>query len=182
MIYGERIRLRAIEREDVPRFVGWLNDQEVRQHLKLRLPLSMTEEEAWFVSVQQRPPEERPLTIEIKTPTGWRAIGNIGLTNINWYDRSAEVGIFIGEKQYWNQGYGREAMRLMLRHAFNTLNLNRVGLHVYETNQRGIRSYENVGFVHEGRLRQGRYQDGKFVDVILMSILRSEWQDAETAK
>ncbi len=123
------------------------------------------------------PPEERPLTIEVKTPTGWRAIGNIGLSNINWHDRSAEVGIFIGEKQFWNQGYGREAMQLMLRHAFNTLNLNRVSLHVYETNPRGIRSYEHAGFVHEGRLRQGRYQDGKYIDVLLMSVLRSEWQD-----
>ena len=126
----------------------------------------------WYAPLQ-------PLAIEVFTSDGWQLVGNISLHNIEQINRCAEVGLFIGDKEYWNQGYGREAMRLMLRHAFDHLNLNRVYLRVYETNPRGIRSYERAGFVQEGRLRQAQYFNGIFVDVLIMSVLRSEWQDSE---
>jgi RimJ/RimL family protein N-acetyltransferase len=87
------------------------------------------------------------------------------------------LGIFIGDKRYWNKGYGTEVMRLLLRHGFSTLNLNRVFLRVFETNPRAIRSYEKAGFVFEGRMRQAEFIDGKYCDVILMSVLRSEWKE-----
>jgi RimJ/RimL family protein N-acetyltransferase len=90
------------------------------------------------------------------------------------------VGIFIGDKKYWSLGYGTEAMKLVLKHGFETLNLNRIFLRVYENNPRAIRSYEKAGYVHEGRMRQGHYQDGQYVDVLFMSVLRSEWENLET--
>jgi RimJ/RimL family protein N-acetyltransferase len=86
------------------------------------------------------------------------------------------VGIFIGEKRLWNQGYGTDAMRLLLQHGFNTLNLNRVALDVYDTNLRAVRSYEKAGFVHEGRKRQAIFKDGRYVDILQMSVLRAEWE------
>jgi len=176
MIYGKRVRLRAIEREDLPRFVTWLNDPEVRQHLQMYQPLSMPQEEEWFKSTLQRPLDEQPLVIEVKVADGWQAIGNICLFDINHGDRSAEVGIVIGEKSFWNQGYGSEAMRLMLKHGFEDVNLNRIFLRVYETNPRGQHAYAKAGFVLEGRMRQARYLQGRYIDVLLMSALRSEWK------
>ena len=98
MIYGERLRLRASEREDLPRFVAWLNDPEVRQYLLMNSPLSLTQEERWFESMQNRPAPEQVLVIEIREGEGWRAIGNTSFMDVNWVNRSAEVGIFIGEK------------------------------------------------------------------------------------
>jgi RimJ/RimL family protein N-acetyltransferase len=94
---------------------------------------------------------------------------------MDWVNRSAEVGIFIGDKPSWNQGYGREAMRLMLKHAFETLNLNRVYLRVFAENARGIKAYEHAGFQHEGCQRQACYQEGHYQDVLMMSVLRQEW-------
>ncbi len=179
MIIGKRVRLRAMEREDIPRYVTWLNDQEVRQYLLETIPLSTEQEKRWFDAVLERPRSAQPLAIEIFTSDGWELVGNIGLQNIEEINRSAEVGVFIGEKKYWSQGYGREAMRLILRFAFDHLNLNRVFLHVYETNPRAIRSYERAGFIHEGRLRQAQFFNGKYVDVLVMSVLREEWQDSE---
>jgi diamine N-acetyltransferase len=176
MIPGERVRLRAIERDDLPRFVAWLNDPEVSRGLMLSTPLSMAQEEQWFSHMLERPVEEHPLAIDVNTPEGWTAVGNIALHAVDWKERSAEVGIFIGEKSLWNHGYGREAMQLMLRYAFNTLNLNRIFLRVYATNPRAVKSYENAGFVHEGRLRQAHFQDGQYIDVLLMSVVRSEWK------
>lgn len=176
MIYGERIRLRGVEREDLPKFVEWLNDPEIIENLVMVLPMSTAEEDRWFEKLADRPPEERPLVIEMKTEQGWRMIGNSGFHNIEWKNSSAGVGIVIGDKSVWNQGYGTEAMRLLVRHGFETLNLNRIYLHVYEPNKRAIRAYEKAGFVLEGRLRQGRYKNSQYQDEFIMSVLRSEWE------
>jgi diamine N-acetyltransferase len=179
MIYARRIRLRAAEREDIPRFVAWLNDPEVRQFLLLNLPMSQADEEGWFDQMLKSPPPEHVLVIEALTEDGWTPIGNTSLMDIKWVDRNAEIGIFIGDKEYWNRGYGRDTMKLMLRHAFTNLNLHRVFLRVFEHNVRGIRSYEHAGFVHEGRLRQAVFREGRYYDVLLMSVLQIEWQDSD---
>jgi RimJ/RimL family protein N-acetyltransferase len=175
MIMGEQIRLRAMRRDNLPLFVEWLNDPEVTRGLVPYLPFSLEDEEEWFDGMRKKPQEERPLTIEIKTPAGWEPIGNYGLFSIDWRIRSAELGIVIGAKESWDKGYGTEALGLILQFGFQTLNLNRIALRVYENNPRAIRAYEKAGFVHEGKLRQGHYHDGEYVDVFLMSILRSEW-------
>ncbi len=176
MIYGKNIRLRASEREDIPRFVVWLNDPEVRAGLELFLPLSEELEENWFDEMLKRPATEQPLVIEILEGDSWRAIGNCGFNAIDWRIRSGEVGIFIGEKSCWNRGYGTGAMQILLKHGFETLNLNRIGLRVYENNQRAIRSYQKAGFIQEGILRCAQYKDGEYLDVLLMSVLRDEWE------
>ena len=179
MISANRIRLRAAEREDIPQFLVWINDAEVLEFLMRSLPMSRVEEENWFDRMMQSPPAEHVLVIEAKTEDGWKAIGNTGFMDFNWFDRNAEVGIMIGEKEYWNRGYGREVMKLMLRHGFNTLNLHRIWLRVFEHNLRGIRAYEHAGFVHEGRLRQDAFRNGKYCDLLVMSVLRTEWLDSE---
>jgi len=85
----------------------------------------------------------------------------------------------IGEKAYWSQGHGTDAVRLLLRYGFNELNLNRICLHVYSFNTRAIRCYEKAGFVLEGRLRQDVFHHGEYADALVMSVLRSEWRDTE---
>jgi diamine N-acetyltransferase len=175
MLYGNRIRLRGDERNDLPRFVNWLNDPEVRRYLSMNLPISQAAEENWFEDMLKRPAEEHPLGIEIKEGDGWELIGNCGVFNINWRSRSAEVGLFIGEKSCWNKGYGTEVMRVLLRHGFETLNLNRIFLRVDADNSGGIRAYEKAGFIHEAHLRQADFREGKYRDELIMSVLRSEW-------
>jgi len=175
MIEGKQTRLRGAERSDLDYFVRWLNDPEVRAGLTLYLPISMAEEQRWFESMLDRPWEEHPLVIEAQEGEGWTPIGNCGFHQIDWRSRTADVGIFIGEKSYWNRGLGTDVMAVLLRHGFENLNLNRVGLRVYEDNPRAIRVYEKAGFVHEGRLRQAMYNNGRYVDILLMSVLRSEW-------
>jgi RimJ/RimL family protein N-acetyltransferase len=175
MIYGERVRLRADERSDIPSFIQWLNDPDVREHLLVDLQISQANEEQWFESMLKSPREEQPLAIEIKDGDGWKLIGNCSFMGLDWHTRSAEVGLFIGDKSCWDKGYGTEVMQLLLRHGFETMNLNRIYLRVHVPNQRGIRCYEKVGFVTEGRLRQAVYKNGEYQDVLIMSVLRSEW-------
>jgi diamine N-acetyltransferase len=179
MLYGKRIRLRANERTDLPSFVKWLNDIDVRRFLSMTLPISQATEEHWFEDMLKRPPEEQSLGIEIKEGENWKLIGNCGIFDIDWRTRSAEVGLFIGEKSCWNKGYGTEVMKLLLKHGFETLNLNRIFLHVDSENIAGIYAYEKAGFVHEACLRESNFRDGRYCDVLLMSMLRSEWSTVE---
>lgn len=180
MIYGDRIRLRAPKRDDMLLFTSWLNDPEVGQYISIILPFSIEEEESWFDAMLKRPKEEHPLVIEARHSEAngvekWVPIGNLGFHTVDWRVRSAELGIVIADNSYWDQGYGSEAVRLMLRHGFETLNLQRIFLRVFESNPRAIRSFEKVGFVHEGRMRRAQYANGKYLDILLMSILREEW-------
>jgi diamine N-acetyltransferase len=176
MIYGDRIRLRADERADLPQFVEWLNDPEVLEGISNDLPQGQADEDIWFENMLKLPREEHPCAIEARTEDGgWKLIGNCGFFDFNWRSRLAEVGIFIGDKSYWNQGYGTEVMRLLLKVGFEKFNLNRIYLRVYATNLRAIRCYEKVGFISEGRQREAGFKNGQHVDFIMMSVLRSEY-------
>ncbi len=179
MIYGKHVRLRSVERSDLRCFQEWLNDPEVSDGLSTYLPLSMADEEQWFERMSRVEPEEKPLAIDLKEDSGWRLIGDIGFFNLEWANRSAEFGLFIGDKSVWNKGYGTEVVRLLLKHGFETLNLHRIYLRVYSTNPRARRSYEKVGFVLEGTLREAVYRHGRYADIYVMSVLRSEWNAAE---
>jgi diamine N-acetyltransferase len=181
MIFGERIRFRGVEREDIPTFVKWLNDPEVLQGILLHNPVSQATEENWFEQMVKHPPDEHVYGIEVRevdkgggTET-WILIGTYAFNEIDWRTHSAEFGIMIGDKSCWNKGYGTEAVRLLCQHGFKTLNLNRIYLHVFETNLRAIRAYEKAGFVLEGTERQAEFKDGRFIDVLRMSLLRDEF-------
>ena len=182
MIYGEGIRLRAAEREDVKKFCIWVNDPDVTRYLSLYLPMSAVDEENWFERMTKRDQSEKTLVIEARDGDSWKMIGNCGVFDIDPVNRSGELGIMLGEKDEWNKGYGTEAMLLLVRHCFETLNLNRAYLRVYAENLRAKRSYEKAGFVEEGRLREGVYKHGKYDDVIVMSILHSEWMERKKDK
>lgn len=184
-LFGERVRLRAAEKEDITAFLRWINDEDVTENLFLVSPMSRFEEENWYDAMMKKPESEHVLVIEVKDETPnqeYRPIGTCQFHNLDWRNRSAEIGIMIGEKTFWDRGYGTETMQLLLRHGFNTLNLHRIWLQVYAKNQRGIRAYEKAGFIFEGKYRQAHYQQGKYHDIHLMSILKEEWQKDQTAQ
>lgn len=177
-LYAQRLRLRAPEREDISIFLKWVNDPEVAEHLELFTVINRMQEEAWFDGKSTGNRAEMPLVIEIRQPDGddWIPIGNLAFMDINPFNRSAEIGIMIGEKQYWDQGYGTEAMRRMCQYGFEQLNLHRIFLRVFEGNERGKRAYQKVGFVYEGTMREARYQHGRYWGVDFMSIIKSDWE------
>ena len=181
MIFGERIRFRGIERDDLSIFVRWINDPEVLRGIGVYLPFSMADEEDWFNEMRKRPADEHNLAIETQekdkenSQESWKLIGSCSFFNLDQRNRSSEFGIMIGEKSYWNQGYGTEAVRLLCQHGFRTLNLNRIYLRVLDNNPRAIRTYEKAGFTHEGRQRQAEFREGRYIDMLVMSMLRSEF-------
>jgi RimJ/RimL family protein N-acetyltransferase len=174
MLFGSRVRLRAIERADIPAFVRWFNDPEVRHYLTMYEPMSAAKEERWF-EAQLEARDDRILAIEAHADEEWTLIGNCGLHRLDWKNRQAVLGIVLGEKRFWGQGYGSDAVRTLLRFAFGELNLHRIELEVVDYNPRARRCYERIGFQLEGTRRQAHYHAGQYHDMHLMSVLREEF-------
>ncbi len=179
MIEGTLVRLRAREKTDLDRAHRWINDPEVTQSLVLRYPLSRAAEEKWLEENADSSFDWVRLAIDTKDG---QHIGNIDLGPIAPEDRRASLGVMIGEKEYWGRGYGTDAVRTLLRFAFEEMNLNRVWLVVYEFNERAIACYKKCGFREEGRLRQDRYARGRYWDTLVMGLLREEFGRPEEAR
>src|SRR5512142_1738760 len=126
MLTGTRVRLRPVERADLPRFVAWLQDDDVITNLDIVIPFNTVREEKFFDEVMAGPPETQPFALDARQGRAWRLVGGCGLQHVDWRNRSIELGIFIGAKELWNKGLGTEATRLLVDHAFGTLNLHRV--------------------------------------------------------
>ncbi len=173
---GEQVELGPVQREYLPKYVEWLNDWQVTQFLApgVPMPMSLEDEADWF---ERRRQDKSSLVLAILALPERQLIGNCGLHDLDWKNRKAVFGIFIGDKNYWGKGYGTDATRTLVRFAFEQLDLNRVQLEVYDFNPRAQRAYEKAGFRRDGILRQGLYRDGAFHDIYLMSILREEWNE-----
>jgi RimJ/RimL family protein N-acetyltransferase len=171
-LVGESVYLRAVEHEDAAIFLPWVNDFEVARNMMVHRPMSLPTEEAFVARIQE---DKNNVVLTIVLRKDDRVIGNTALHGIHSHNHHAGFGIMIGDKREWGRGYGTEAANLIIRHGFDTLNLHRIWLHVYDDNPRAIRSYEKVGFRREGVLREHSFREGRYGDVISMAILREEW-------
>ena len=173
-LIGTKVYLRPLESEDAPLLVPWVNDVEVTRTLaSFHRPLNL-QTEVEFIERSRK--DEQVVVFGIAAKKTDMLIGATGLHQINWRDRHAEFGIFIGQKSAWGQGYGTEVTVLITGYAFETLNLHRVWLRVQEDNVRGVKAYEKVGFHQEGILRQHKYREGRYHNVLVMGILQEEWR------
>jgi len=181
---SSRLWYRAPEPADVPRITVWINDPRVRRHLATRVfPLSLLAEQKWIERINPDPTQAgSDHVVLLFGPKGGDVpIGSTGLHGINWIARRAEWGILIGEPEQWNRGFGREVARRMLHYGFAELNLHRIELRVNTANLAGIKAYEAAGFVREGTLRDAAWVDGHHENILVMSVLRQEWQDSGEA-
>ena len=169
---GEKVYLRAIETADAQHLQPWLNDLEITRGMTPYRPISLEAEEGFIGAMGKT---DRDVILGIVDRATDALVGATGLHEIDQQARNAQLGIFIGNKTAHGMGFGSEATRLIVSYGFDTLNLNRVWLRVYENNPRAQRIYEKIGFVKEGVLRQHAYREGRYLDVIVMGVLRDEW-------
>jgi RimJ/RimL family protein N-acetyltransferase len=170
MIHGDRVILRAIEREDLPDYVQWLNDPAVLEYFADMVPLSLEKEEKWYNDMLQNP-RFRAFAIEFEG----QHIGSAGLADVDGRNARAEIGLFIGLPEMWDRGLGLDALTTLVRFGFQQMNLNRIHLQVFAGNERAIHLYEKAGFRHEGCWRQAAFRHGRYHDLLWMSVLREEW-------
>jgi len=178
---GKCVDLVPVERNHVPLFVKWMNDPEVTRFLNWYLPLNLDEEEKWFSTLAGNQ-KELHFTIVLKDQKVLESrggtsfpIGNCSI-RVDWKNRVENVGIVIGEKEFWGEGYGTEAVQLLVDYGFNTLGMHRMELETFFFNERAIKSYNKVGFKQEGLKRQAHFIDGTYHDVAFIGLLEDEWR------
>ncbi len=169
---GRLIRLRGREPEDEPLLHRWINDPEVNEHLSIRFPISHRGELEFVESASNVDYNHLNLTVE--TLDGRRMIGGCNLDAFRPENRSAVLGIAIGDKEFWNGGYGTDTMRTLCRFGFEMMNLHRIQLDVFDGNDRARHVYEKIGFRTEVTKRQAVYKFGRYLDVYVMGLLEGE--------
>jgi [ribosomal protein S5]-alanine N-acetyltransferase len=170
---GDRLYLREVRPSDVSAaYYRWMNDPQVTQFLESRFYPQSQEGLLSFVQGKLGDPQNVFLAIVLRQ--GDRHIGNIKLGPINWIHRRADIGILIGEKDCWGQGYATEAIQLLVNYSFQTLNLHKLTAGCYDVNQGSARAFQKVGFAVEGVLKQHVYCNGEYIDQVSLGLVRSE--------
>jgi len=165
---GRKVRLRPIEPDDVSLLLRWINGSAALEWLQRRLPLTRRQEQAWAARAATDP--QMP-TFIIQTHAG----SDIGVVGLQLESNRGVFGIAIHEPKYWSQGYGQDAVEVLVDAAFRVLPLQRIELLVLPDNLRARRCYEKAGFKKEGVLRSYLYTKGNMQDMMIMSILHDEW-------
>lgn len=165
---GEKRYLRPLEKSDLnERYLSWVNDSKVTKYLEVgTFPTNMEKLEKYYDFMTNSPNH-----IILAIIVGQKHIGNITLNDINWIHRTANLGIMIGDRDYWGKGYGTGAIKLMTQHAFGKLNLHKVWAGMYEDNGAAYRVFFKAGFRKEARLRDELYRDGQYHNKITMSVI-----------
>lgn len=168
--------LRPMEPYDEELLFRYKNDQELADLLGgFHLGYSHSDIAEW-IEKHRKHDDEELLAIADKETNA--CLGHVGLYNIDYRVRSAEFAILIGEKKAWGAGLGKEVTSHVIQWGFKYLNLNRIYLSALANNERALRMYLSIGFKEEGRLRQAQFKNGRYLDEINMSILRSEYFNA----
>jgi RimJ/RimL family protein N-acetyltransferase len=172
---GEHVRLTAIEPGDLPAMARWYRDSDFMRRLDADIAAPKTEKQvAEFFEEQQK--SGTGFTFAIRPLDREDVIGFCDVDGILWSQQAAWLAIAIGDPAQRGQGYGAETMRLLLRFAFDELNLRRVQLTVFSYNDGAIRLYEKLGFQREGVFREFLQRDGQVYDMLLYGLLRREWE------
>ncbi|MDR1605839.1 MAG: GNAT family N-acetyltransferase [Streptococcaceae bacterium] len=171
-IIGSKCYLSPMNSNDAEKFTEWLNDLDITVNLTLYNSIINTENEKAMLEKLSK--DHNYSIIDNKTD---ELIGNCGYIDLDHLNQTAEVGIFIGNKNYWNKGYGTEALTLLLDYGFKALNLHNIGLRVYSFNRRAIKSYENAGFKIIGKRREALLRGKEKYDIIFMDILEKEFYE-----
>lgn len=173
LLSGELVRLTWARPEDAEIMTRWREDAEYMRMVDTDWMRPGSAEDSPLGRAGVAP---NGVEFRIRAMPDDRLIGFVALHSIEWNNQVGEISIGIGCSADWGKGYGTEALRLALGFAFNELNLNRVWLTVIGYNTRAVRTYEKVGFRHEGVLRQAGLRDGKRYDLLAMGLLREEWE------
>jgi RimJ/RimL family protein N-acetyltransferase len=170
---GTQVVLRRHVPANLKAFERWYADPDVARLTRYQDGPMRRDEIERFFAARVVGPDSLALAVHVKS--SGRLVGTCAFSQLDGENGSALYHITIGEKDVWGRGYGTEATRLMLDHAFETLGLHRVALSVFEFNSRAIRSYRRCGFQLEGRAREAIWREGRWWDEISMSVLEPDW-------
>jgi len=170
-LHGELISLEAATPEDLPLFCGWLADVEVNRYLSMQNVPSAKQEEEWYEATAASHHD-----VHWAVRAEGRTVGVSSLNGIDWTNRHARSGMFLGDRSVWGRGYASEAVRLRTAYAFNELNLERLESESIAQNIGMHRALEKSGYQKIGRRRHMFYRGGQWLDMYIFELLRDEWR------
>jgi RimJ/RimL family protein N-acetyltransferase len=174
LLRGDRVELSALTRADAGTIASWHQDAEYMRFQDTSPAHPIGEDQVLEYMVENRKQKDH-MPFAIRSMVDAVLVGVAEIEDINWHHGNAWLSISLG-KGYWNQGLGTEALRLLIRFAFQELNLHRLQLTVFEYNERAQTVYRNVGFKVEGCMREWILRDGRRYDMLQMGLLASEWR------
>jgi RimJ/RimL family protein N-acetyltransferase len=172
-LIGKQVYLRPLEKEDLPQIQEWMNDPDIRRLTGEVRPTNRTGTEEWYERVCQ---DQDRIWFAVALRENDRIIGEAGLLRMFPAWRTTDLSIILGDKEAWGQGYGTEAILLLLDYAFGALSFHRVAIGVVGFNEQALRFYEKVGFKREGIQRDGYFYKHQTHDFVMMSILEDEFR------
>lgn len=175
MIKGDKVGLRALEKEDLIHLRDWRNISEFRKHFREVRELSLNDQEEWLESLQKTKHINYMFTIvDLKTN---KPIGAAGLLYINWIIRSADFSFYIGRNEEYidNEGYAIEATKLLINYGLKNLNLNKIWMELYEFDKMKLDFFDSFGFKTDGVLRDNCFEDGKYWDSKIISLTKKDY-------
>ncbi len=165
------IKTREISENDTSNIVKWRNNPNVNRHFCMQDRLTEEAHTYWLNNVVKTNKAKQFIISEESTGMD---IGTVYLRDIDYKNKKAEMGVYIGEDCCRGKGYGSEAIRFIINYGFATLNLHKIYLRVLANNSIGIKSYEKCGFMYEGTAKDDIIlPDGKYQDIIFMAIINS---------
>ncbi|MEP7147127.1 MAG: GNAT family protein [bacterium] len=172
---GNNIYISPLSKSDISdKYINWLNDKEVcKDNSHATFPNTKEKTLSYIESLQGSKDE---IAFAIKWKKNNKHIGNIAIKKIDRINRSAELAIIIGDKNYWNKGIGSDAYRLLIDYGFNTLNLNRISSGQTVSNTGMIRVCEKMGMKKEGTLREVLFKDGEYINAVIYSIILKDYR------
>ena len=169
-LVGKKCYLSPIDILDAEKYTEWLNDMELLVNIQLYNGVISLEHEKGSLAGLSN--DHNYAIIDTAKD---ELIGNCGFLDIDHLNQAAEAGIFIGNKNYWNKGYGTEALSLLIDYGFKALNLHNIMLRVYEFNEKAIRCYQKVGFKYIGKRREALHRNLQKHNIIFMDILQNDF-------
>ena len=172
LLKGSKVYLREFNEGDLGVWTSWFNDPEVTRY-SVHRAATVEEQKKRLAVINQSSGDFQLALVENSSD---KLIGTVGLHGINLTHRHGDISIIIGEKSVWGKGYGAEAVGLMVKHAFETLKLHRVTGGMFKDNLASYHLFKKLGFKDEAHLRESVFIDGRFKDVLGLSLLISEYQ------
>jgi UDP-4-amino-4,6-dideoxy-N-acetyl-beta-L-altrosamine N-acetyltransferase len=171
MLADDMIYLRKLEEADLDRTWHWINQPDIYTAMGTLVPISKTAQKRWFEELDS---SNAKIVFAICLHDGDQHVGNVSLDLIDYRHRNARLAIFIADADLRDQGIGTRAMHLLIEYAFDLLNLHRLYCKTTAGNPAVLEFYRRLGFRMEGQLREHEYVEGRYVDKIMLGLLRGD--------
>lgn len=169
---GKKVSLIAFEKEDIPLSAKWNNTEEINAFTHSRFPASIFEQEEWYEKTSRDKTKKKLIIVANETK---EKVGMVSLFNIDYKNHNCEIGCYIGT-EYQNRGYAKEAKRLMIRFAFEELNMHKIFGHVTDFRGKVLGIDAAVGLKQECTIKESLFTNGKYYDVHIVSLFREDWE------